>query len=481
MNRSTSQAILVMLTGFLILFGGGTSGCKPHSEPTHKVGIYVPPSGLTLANIYIDPANSTGCAADLPGSGSPNWGTSATCTGNNGPLKSWWGLANGYWGCANIGSCAPRLRQNTTVTFLSAHTDNTDPVYATPMLEGGAAFGITGAKTAICTGALTASTALNRATPQLWNMTLPASCTGLVVAGQLIVNATHAGEATLYKVVSGLNWAISQPMTTATMPLTINPTPAEVTTWTTGDTVTVYSVPNIAIRMFAPTGADSIGTNYALGNLSYLTIWGGPTFAATYIGDNVLLQDVAESTSYIAAKVSAPLFADMCTNCYVTSGLTSTAPPQFPFAYNGGIVANSSNGFIRLLNDAIVNTTAIFDGPAEPNGLFGAFYLESGKTLTLGGAGSWFLNGASTIVYGPGTLNVAGASRVVYTAGASKAAATFLSTLTLNGQTKYLTSIPSAGTGITVGNTTLTAANLDTSFGATSGCALSGTSAICNY
>lgn len=470
----TSRQWAMALTALaFVLTLGLLGGCQSCDSPAHpKLGAYVAPSSLTVPQWYIDPQNSSGCASDA------NTGTSATCTGGlNGPLKSWYGLANANWGCVNIASCALRLRQNTLATFLSGHTDNTDPVYATPVLEAGASFGITGTKTQICTGALTASVALNRSTPQLWNMTLPTSCTGLVATGNLIVNTTHAGEATLYKVVSGLNWSVSQPMAVATTPLALSP--AEVTTWTSGDTVTVYSVPRVNIRVFAPTGGDSVGSNFAIGNLSYLTIWGGATFAGTYLGDNVLAQNVTETTSYIQVKSTAPLFADQCTNCYVTSGLTSTTAPQFPFTYNGGIVANASNGNIKLTNDAIVNTTATFDGPVET--ALGNFYVESAMALTLAGSGAWFINGP-TIIYGPGTLNVAGSARAIYQSGASHAASTFLvTTLQLNGQTKYLTATPSAAAGITVGNTTLTAANLDTSFGATSGCALSGNAGICNY
>lgn len=88
------------------------------------------PASWTVPNWYIDPANTTGCAADT------NTCTSATCAGaGTGPCATYAEIVVHRWG-----TTAPTLAQNTTVSFLSSHSDNSDPVILAPILKNAAIF-----------------------------------------------------------------------------------------------------------------------------------------------------------------------------------------------------------------------------------------------------------------------------------------------------------------------------------------------------
>lgn len=480
------QSLLALLAGFLITFAPGCRNSDAGNSGAHKVGIYVAPTGLAISQIYIDPANSSGCAADQTGSGGTTWGTSATCTGSNGPLKSWWGLANGYWGCANIAACYPRLRQNTTVTFISSHTDDTDPVYARPYLEAGAWSAIVGQPTQLCTGALTALTALTRSTAQLLNITLPATCAGLVSAQNLVVNATHPGESLLYQDVSGLDWSSTQPIAAATLPPTIPP--SEVTTWASGDIVTVYSLPSVNIVDYSPVFVDlnqSTFNNY--GTLQKLIAYDPNGANADYatIGGGVSVQDavVQRNTAVTATGQYFSVFA----NVAFTGSTLFTSPnvSQSPFVL-GGVALQALNGNFIPGSDIILGASSTVIAPVFSLGIatatFGPAYIASAKTLAISGAGNTPHN-ANTIFYGPGALNITGNARMTYPVGASEASATFLQsgTFELNGQTKACLAVPGAASAFAACNITLSAANADTNLGATSGCLTTGTAAICNY
>ncbi len=153
------------------------------------------PSSWTIPNWYIDPANATTCASDS------NSGTSATCSaGGVGPLKSYQELYVHRWGCLGTPSYCPRFRQNVTLTFLSSHTDNSDPVLGAFSLENGAQVLIQGQLTSaqrVCTGTITVNAAKNRTTGQVLEATLPCA----VTAEDLIVNSTHASRAWTYSQV----------------------------------------------------------------------------------------------------------------------------------------------------------------------------------------------------------------------------------------------------------------------------------------
>lgn len=80
----------------------------------------VPPASWSQAAWFIDPANSTGLAND---------NNSGLDVGH--PVLSYSGGVAAKWG-----TNSPVLRQNTTLTWLSSQTGNSDPVIFTPIMEG---------------------------------------------------------------------------------------------------------------------------------------------------------------------------------------------------------------------------------------------------------------------------------------------------------------------------------------------------------
>ena len=370
-------------------------------------------SALTQAAWYIDPAN---------GYDGYN-GTSATFTsGVTGPLKTWAHLVS-LWG-----TYSPRLRQNTTITFVTGHTDNTDPVYFNPYLEAGAYAviqGTLGAAQQIATGTLGTVTAKNRTTPQLLNAILTS---GLSV-GQLIVNATHSSRAWLYKNVTGNTWAISQPLAPISIPSLSAAT--EVDTWTTGDTYTVYQPVQVNIAQVNPNYTD-----YSSGFNTGVFLYQLQVFDPRGATDDLLTlgqSGVAIMESGVQRVISQEynnqfLANNVWTNCDLAggayiSGFARTIISAGMLRSAGGfLVANA----VSLDKDVIIATLATTD----TGGNYGTVYIESGKTLTVGAASTTTFTG-TPVIWGLGTFLIVGTGRVQYPGGS--ATTTFVLVASLSG------------------------------------------------
>jgi hypothetical protein len=152
------------------------------------------PASWAVSQWYIDPQNSTGMASDA------NAGTTQAA-----PLKTWAGLV------AKWGTNAPTLRQTTTVTFLSSHTDDSDPVLCNPLLTNGASLVFTGTSTVLHSGTLSGVVAKNRATPQLWQVNLGVDPTPYVGVA-LFHDKTTGAYCFIRRVVSGDLCELTQPL-----------------------------------------------------------------------------------------------------------------------------------------------------------------------------------------------------------------------------------------------------------------------------
>ena len=106
-----------------------------------------PTAAWTVAAWWIDPVNGS----------DTNSGTSVGA-----PLKTWFQLIQLF------GTYSPIIGQNTTITWLSSQSDNSDPVIFTPYINNSAVITITGNSTVVATGTLSSVTAINRNTSQLW-------------------------------------------------------------------------------------------------------------------------------------------------------------------------------------------------------------------------------------------------------------------------------------------------------------------------
>jgi len=247
------------------------SAAKPLVLATAVSTPIIPPS-WTIAQWYIDPANTTTCASNT------NNGTSSTCGAPGsgiGPLSTYQELNAHRWGCLGNPLDCPRLRQITNITFLSSHSDNSDPVYAAVALEAGASLTIQGGPPTVVTSGVSLSntTAKNRAAGSNSLLITTLGATGAV--GQLLQNTTHASRAWAYKSLGGNSFDITQPLAAVTVPITTSAgyAPSEVDTWANSDSVNLLQPIKVNIAQVQANVTDG-STNFTNGLFLYqLTIY----------------------------------------------------------------------------------------------------------------------------------------------------------------------------------------------------------------
>jgi hypothetical protein len=439
----------------------------------------IPPS-WTVPNWYVDPANSSGVASDS------NSGTAATGAAGSGigPLLTFQELNVHRWGCIGTPNACPRLRQSTTVTFLSSQTTNADPVYFSPSEENGAQFLVQGVLTSaqqVCSTTLSAVTAKNRATPQLLKATFT-SCAGAAV-NQLVVNTTHPSRAWTYA-ASGGGWLMSQPMTPAN-PTAGFSTPTEVDTWASTDAVVVYNPVQVNIVYAGGQLIDYNGSYANQPSIYQLTMYdpGGID------NDNLIVNG-----SLVTYECQIQRFVDLnftiddeyaaFQNTDNIGGLASGASTFGAVEDWAGILAGGQE---NILGDLEPAADIILGSSVEvASAIYGALYLDTSVVFHTDVEARSTTSGSVTspIVWGPGTFNAWMSSMVTYPSGAGKGAATFVNTggLQIDSQSLACKGQPGAG-GITIAcNLSLNAALLDTNAGATSGCTfVAGGAAFCNF
>src|SRR5215469_10074605 len=129
-------AIVALVAGSVVAIW--TTNKSPKQQPSHTLSaVGIPPPlnpNWSVAAWFVDPQNTTTCASD------DNSCTSASCgaAGSGvGPCLTWQQINAIRWGCLGSPKGCPRLRQTTTVSFLSSQTNDSDPVYAFPTIEHG--------------------------------------------------------------------------------------------------------------------------------------------------------------------------------------------------------------------------------------------------------------------------------------------------------------------------------------------------------
>lgn len=458
----------------------------------------IPPS-WTIPNWYIDSANSATCASDT------NSGTAATCTGGCagavctsgiGPIVTYGELSVHRWGCLGNPIACPRLQQNTTLTFLSNQTPNTDPVYFSPSVELGAWAAIVGAlgpAQQVCAGTLSAVSNINVSSNLLTQATLP--CTAAV--NNLVIDSTNSSNFWTYKVNGAAPaYSTSQPMApyaTGTLPVNLN----EVAIGN-GDAVVVYAPVQVNLVSFSPTATASVpeGSSLAacpsVGNITLqAAAVGSPpgndstTFGG--VGGAVVLSNLLSQRKVVSTREYALVVADSDLYSGFVSGSTAPicndsggqelGPLNFIL---GGLVgvqtlASKGQGFVATCFD----TDAILAAGVSirtylKDATIGAAFIDAGNKVWVDGKTSMEPNFSPGLIrlWGTGTYNAVG--KTIYPEGAGQAAATFKSgiTLQLNGLGVGCVGNPSASSGTIVCNSPVTAANLDTVLGSTiaSGC-----------
>lgn len=434
------------------------------------------PVSWTVPTWFIDPANTSGNASDAN-----------PCTSSATPCATWQEINVHRWGCGGSPRGCPRLRQSTTITWMSGVTDGSDPVIHFPSVEAGALELLTCSPTLVktYTGGLSIVSKVVGGPGQLLNATFDASATTKMLA----INTTHPSHAWTYKSLGANAFSITQPLVGATPPAIINQ--AEVDTWASGDTVSLNIVPQVDFVAVEPylTGVTG-STNNAVYVQGCAAFDPGSTnrfevnqlvrlFDMLFTGGKVL---VINGGSNPASRVG-------CSNCFFgnsfnVAGLTVT---NSWLAAGGAINATSvlpGLGLSTIDGDLILNTGLANNASTTT---VGKVYLDTGGQIQ-GSGGSVFLSSSygTAIIWGTGSANafvLTNSSHLTYPAGAGAAATAFVQTgaLAINGQNKVCLSVPGAATSFGTCNIALTPAALDANLGATLGClAVGGGGSFCN-
>ena len=271
--------------------------------------------------------------------------------------------AQPVWQCFGNPAACPRLRQNTTITFLGPGESggtNTDPLYARWTSENGAQATVTGTATVVQSGTFTASTAKNVTTGQLLNVTL-ASGTGAAV-GALLVNSTRSNShATLAQLVSGNNWVVTQPQSTPTIPPSQNPT--ENNAWTTGDSYTLSTLTNVNVVTVDTPTIDINGAFTSVTTFETMNIY-DPAGAGS---DNIVIdptfvtfQDVNfQRTLVVRAPIESSVGVTSYINSLILGGHFAAIGAAPAYWFGGGIVGSAAYQetfpSVQFINDIILN------------------------------------------------------------------------------------------------------------------------------
>lgn len=457
-TRAQWVALWALLCAFAAMHHG--AACQSSAPKDHFVfGAYprqpIIPSSWMQAAWFVDPAAG-------------NDGN--TCITSGSPCKTWQELV------ARWGTVSPRLRQNTTITFLSSHSDNSDPVYFRPFIENQAIVVLKGILTQVASGTLGSVTAKSWSTPQL----LQADIGGAGASNQLLINSTHAAHAWVYKNVSGTVFSLSQPMAPISIPSL--PMGVEVDTFANGDSFTLNAVPAINIVDVEPVVADLSTTGSGtsgvrgylyLSQLDVLYPAGGNIADTVHVGAYVRSVDVMFHRLVDLSHDKTPVdgfFGGGLLNCNVQSSIYRD-PSAIVNTVDGGIVSRGQVAPVSLGN-VVLEGDVIFNGllqayfPGEGAGV-GCAYIESGSTVVVQHALLEVNNfggcGGTTALWGPGAINVRGQGHVAYLNG--NATNTFLLTggikinnfTTACSHTSAAPDVVSCGIALTPGNLDATA------------------------
>lgn len=438
---------------FVIGRGRYARATYPTARPTSSV---LPNPTWSQLAWFIDPSNVTGLASDN------NDGKTALT-----PVRTWNGGV-----IAKYGTYSPELAVSPTYTFLSGHTDDSDPVIFTPILINSQPIMTTAlpAGTAGVLGAVTAVTRAAGSNAGLRAATLPAGS----AAGDLIINHTRAESRSIVeRSTGGAAFQLCQPF--AAIDLTNLPSP-ENNAWNTGDSVTVFRMAQIAITYIVPIIVTTGNLNakaFVIEKMAFFNDIALGTQPRTVLGANVQCFDI-DNLRQTAMQGQAPSASLGCLyeNMLIRSGLRGGPPiSQNPDAGSGFMI----NGGACLSGTVFAIQNAQLDGGfimGEGDGLvvnasLGEVAVDTGESLIVDGdsyigvAIGWYSGG---VVWGPGVLNSRG--RLTYDAGAGVAAATFtVATLQINGSSSVESHSNVNATDVLHGQVALTAAALDAATG----------------
>jgi hypothetical protein len=363
------------------------------------LGPIIPPS-WTYPQWYVDPSNASGNASD-----------NNNCTMSSTPCLTWHEINDHRWGCQGSPIACPRLRQTTTITFLSSHTDTTDPVYFLPAIETTGTVSIQGtAPTVAASGViLSGTTAKSRVAGA--NSLLITNLGASGAPNQLVQNITHPSRAWAFKSLGSNSFSMTQPITSASVPGASTP-PAEVDSWVNGDSVNLLQPVAINLVVSNPTFSETNpATTFNVINLYQFNVL-NPSAPAdqAYFGPFNLLQEMSVSrVSNIFNGYSNNSNTLRSYNVIFPGSINSTSSFWAFGGYMSGTLSNAG-GPTLLDEDVIVTEGGIDQYGGEMN--LSLAYLDKNIRVHFGrliGESSFF---GGPVIYGAAsqTISILGAS-----------------------------------------------------------------------
>jgi len=349
-------------------------GTTPYNAPWYAAG-----------TIFIDPAAG-------------NDSNAGTTVGT--PIKTW-AEAVRRWG-----TVAPILNVTTTVTFLSSHVDNSDPVVWRPIYTAGSVPTIQGKAATVTTATVFTRSAQKSRVAGANSLLAGSFAAGAPAQGVFVQNTTagKASRAWVYKTAGGANWNMSQPMAPQTPPLGNGSGPAEVDTWASLDTVDLLGQVAVNIVDFSPTLADFNGGFTNVGQVYNLIVFDPSGIGVDPIyTNNVVTFTECAIQRYVTASAPDPFAGCTFQNCALLGGYFATDSITVLF---GGFLLTTLNavgGSFQADGDAILGAAGnLF----AANHLFGLVYLDATQTLQTGALLYQSLFYGAHVVYGSAGSNI---------------------------------------------------------------------------
>jgi hypothetical protein len=408
------------------------------------------PAVLTITNWYIDPQNTTTCAADT------NSCTSATCGASGiGPCISYGQITQRY------GTTIPNIPygQSVTISFLSAQPAGVDPIFGEYNISGGGQAIITGQPGWVAAGANFTAGALGGgfgyvgATPSAGGTAMTmATVPTYVVKGVLLFNSTRNSYA-FVDAKSGTTATLTQPQTSASLLQTATaPVPVVDNDWVAGDLITPWVLPSINLKRWSPKGGDATASNMLTAGYVFGVSVADPsgTGASLYIFENHSANNVM-ALDLFPARVHAWSVGGRGNGQYLNGCLIETAAVGTSQAlrfYGGSVTSYTADGGTSLLsNNTLLHGTTLVIGQTQvgPASVFSDGVVSIQATTFVAAATFW----------GSYAVNlVAGNSSYANLTGSTFAASALLTTgaLTIGSASTACTS-PVSGTFVANGAT----------------------------
>jgi hypothetical protein len=341
------------------------------------------------------------------------------------PLRTWAEVLRRY------GGYQPLLPygQSVAVTLLSSQLTADDPIVFEPFMPGGGNLSLIGTLiplgASFSAGTVTAKVRAAGAVP----LTIAGFPAGLSTTTPILVENQTRGSRAMLDTISGTTATVCQPFTTTCLTTVQYPIQhgaivlAEDDTWTVGDTLQLYTLPQAYVKLWQSRGSDA-NPNKAvtwMGNIHVPDVSGTPGISIVAIGgeqNNIMsccaFDPVVVSNTYKSGIGIDAVTASMFLNCSFIGGVQACFK-----SFVGGTV--NPLGVATLVNfneGLVIDGDIIFHGSVNfkssrysnigwaliaPGGTLRIIY---GSTVLIRTGAEWFapqacLYGASVALLGP--------------------------------------------------------------------------------